>query len=242
MSSIILATTNFFGGPITATFLGGREDSSTGRSTTAGVTYSSTTHTMLTSISNNMPSGTSLIVVVQCMEKTDGLYNGPNNDITDTDGNTWTRVAAIHDGKDSEVRVAVCELSSLPSSFTVHYNENRDRSMNTAWYALQNYKSTTPVATDTDTGVFTSTAGSITVTTQADDFVITGSIEDTDPCPLITGSVNMSSDFDTRYRAGSGTGNQISVVSETATGTSVTHTLPADLTRKSAAMASVVFR
>jgi hypothetical protein len=197
---------------------------------------------MPTSISNNMPSGTSLIVVIQCMEKTSALYNGPNNDITDSDGNTWTRVAAFHDGADAEVRVAVCELSSLPSSFSVHYRSSRDRAMNTAWYALQGYGSTTPVATDTDGGAFTSTAGSTTVTTQAGDFVITGSMEADDPNQLITGSANMSSDFDTRYREGGSTGQQTSVVSETATGTSVTHTLPADGSRKSAAMVSVAFR
>lgn len=157
---------------------------------------------MPTSISNNMPSGTSLIVVVQLFEKTDALYDGgPDGtgpDITDTDGNTWTRVAGVHDGSDMEARVATCELSSLPSSFTLHYKDGRDRAANSAWYALQNYSSTTPVTTDSDTGTFTSTDGSTTVTTQADDFVITGAVEDVDPTPLITGSANMSSDFDTK--------------------------------------------
>ena len=82
----------------------------------------------------------------------------------------------------------------------------------------------------------------IKVTTQSGDFVITGSVEDNDPSPLITGSANMSSDFDTDARGGTATGNQVSVVSETATGTSVTHTLPADVGRASATMLSVVFR
>lgn len=243
MSSILLAATNVFGGVIEATFLGGREDLSP-RTTieNSPLGYSSTTFTMPTSISNNMPSGTSLIVVVQLFEKTDALYDGPSNDITDTDGNTWTRVAGVHDGSDMEVRVATCELSSLPSSFTLHYKDGRDRAANSAWYALQNYSSTTPVTTDSTTGLFTSTAGSTTVTTEVDDFVITGAVEDVDPTPLITGSANMSSDFDTRTRHGNSTGNQVSVVSETATGTSVTHTLPADSTRKLAAMLSVVFR
>ena len=248
MSSIILAATNVFATlPISATFLGGREDLDPGRSTTENSPsgYSSTTFTMPTSISNNMPSGTSLIVVVQMFEKTDALYDGgpagTGRDITDTDGNVWDRVGGVHSGADTEVRVAVCELSSLPSSFTVHYKDSRDRACNTAWYALQNYTSTTPVTTDSTFGDFTSTAGSTTVTTQVGDFVITGSVEDQDPADLITGSANMSSDFDTMARTGSTDGNQVSVVSETATGTSVTHTLPAD-NRKDAAMLSVVFR
>jgi hypothetical protein len=193
-----------------------------------------------------MPSGTSLIVVVQLFEKTDALYDGgPDGtgaDITDTDGNTWTRAAGVYDGSDMEVRVATCELSSLPSSFTLHYKDSRDRAANSAWYALQNYSSATPVTTDTDIGTFTSTAGSTTVTTQPDDFVITGSVEDDDPQDRITGSANMTEDFHTRARTGSSQGNQVSVVSETATGTSVTHTLPADANRKNAAMLSVVFR
>jgi hypothetical protein len=178
-------------------------------------------------------------------EKVDGLYNGPNNDITDTDGNTWTRVGGVYETNDgTEVRCAVCELSSLPSSFTVHFYDNRARAVNTAWYALQNYSSTTPVTTDTDTfGTGTSATGSAstTVTTQVGDFVITGSVEDADPNLLITGSANMNSNFDTRAREGSTTGNQVSVVSETATGTSVTHTLPSN-TRRSCAMLSVVYR
>ena len=231
--------------PLSVTFLGGREDLSPGRTTDENSTYSSTTFTMPTSISNNMPSGTSLIVVVQMFEKTNALYDGPNNDITDTDGNTWTRVAGVHSGVDTEVRVAVCEFGpddSLPSSFTVHYRSNRDRAANTAWYALQNYSSTTPVTTDSTTGNFELTAGSTTVTTQAGDFVITGSVEDGDPSPLITGSANMSSDFDARARTGSTSGNQVSVVSETASGTSVTHTLPTHSNRRDATMVSVVFR
>ena len=233
--------------PIEATFLGGREDLSPGRTTTedSPLGYSSTTFTMPTSISNNMPSGTSLIVVVQLFEKTSALYDGgPSGtgaDITDTDGNTWTRVAGVHSGDETEVRVAVCELSSLPSSFTLHYDETKDRAANSAWYALQNYSSTTPVATDSTFGEFELTAGSTTVATQPGDFVITGSCEGIDPADLITGSANMSSDFDTRARTGSTNGNQVSVVSETATGTSVTHTLPAD-SRADATMVSVVFR
>lgn len=234
------------GVPLSATFLGGREDLDPGRSTTEGNTYSSTTFTMPTSISNNMPSGTSLIVVVQTFEKTNALYDGgpsgTGRDITDTDGNVWDRVAGVHDGAATEVRVATCELSSLPSSFTVHYKDNRDRACNTAWYALQNYSSATPVTTDTTTGDFELTAGSTTVTTQAGDFVITGSCEDGDPSSLITGSANMSSDFDTRARTGSTSGNQVSVVSETAAGTSVTHTLPTHSNRRDATMVSVVFR
>lgn len=229
------------GESIAATFLGGREDLSP-RTTNEGSTYSSTTFTMPTSISNNMPSGSSLIVVVQTFEKTDDLYDGPN-DITDTDGNTWNRVAGFRDGS-VEIRVAVSNvpLSSLPSSFTLHYKDSRDRAANSAWYALQGYSSATPVTTDTDSGVFTSTAGSTTVTTQPGDFVITGSVEDADPEPLLTGSANMSSDFDTMARTGNTSGNQVSVVSETAAGTSVTHTLPAAASRAKAAIISVVFR
>lgn len=229
------------GAPIEATFLGGREDLDPGRTQTVGSTYTSTTFTTPSSFSTNMPDGTSLIVVVQTMEKIDALYDGPNNDITDTDGNTWTRVGGVYDINKTEVRMDVCELSSLPSSFDVHYKSGRTRACNTAWYALQNYSSTTPVTTDTDTGAFSSTAGSTTVTTKPGDFVITGSVEDQDPAPLITGSAAMSSDFDTRAREEEVDGNQVSVVSETATGTSVTHTLPADAIRQSAAMLSVVF-
>lgn len=230
------------GESIAATFLGGREDLSP-RTTNEGSTYSSTTFTMPTSISNNMPSGSSLIVVVQTYEKTDGLYDGPNKDITDTDGNTWNRVAGFRDGT-VEVRVAVSDvpLSSLPSSFTLHYKDNRDRAANSAWYALQGYSSATPVTTDTDSGTFTSTAGSTTVTTQPGDFVITGSVEDTDPQPRLTGSAAMTEDFHTTARTGSTSGNQVSVVSETAAGTSVTHTLPAAASRAKAAIISVVFR
>ena len=232
------------GGVFAATFLGGREDLNP-RTETAGATYSSTEFTMPTSISNNMPSGTSLVVVMIMAEKVDGLYNGPNNDITDTDGNNWTRVGGVYETNDgTEVRCAVCELSSLPSSFTVHFYDSRARAVNTAWYALQNYSSTTPVTTDTDTfgtGGNTTGSASTTVTTQVGDFVITGSVEDLDPNSLITGSANMNSDFDTRARENSTTGNQVSVVSETATGTSVTHTLPSN-TRRSCAMLSVVYR
>lgn len=229
---------------LTATFLGGREDLNPGRTEVAYGNYFGTTFTTPASLSTNMPSGTSLIVVVQTFEKIRALYGGPNNDITDSDGNTWTRVAGVFNNTSSEteVRVAVCELSSLPSSFTLHYDSGRDRSANSAWYALQNYSSTTSVSTDTTTGIFTSTAGSTTVTTQPGDVVITGSIEDSDPTALITGSASMTSDFDTDARGGNSGGVQVSVVSEIATGTSVTHTLPTDATRQGATMLSVVFR
>ena len=80
------------------------------------------------------------------------------------------------------------------------------------------------------------------MTTEPGDFVITGSCEGQDPMPLITGSANMSSDFDTQARTNETDGQQTSVVSETATGTSVTHTLPADAGRAGATMLSVVFR
>ena len=140
------------GAPIEATFLGGREDLNPGRTETTGSTYSSTTFTTPASFSTNMPSDTSLIVVVQTFEKTVALYDGPNGDITDTDGNTWTRVAGEFNditGTTTEVRVAVCELSSLPSSFTLHFKDNVGRAANSAWYALKNYSSTTPVTTNT---------------------------------------------------------------------------------------------
>lgn len=231
------------GGVLSATFLGGVRDEN--YTLTTGTTYASKQYS--TSGLSALPSGTSLVLVVIGGEKVKGVYDGPNNDITDG-SNTWTRVAAMgatgsltDTNSQAELRFVTCELSSLPSNFTVHYNDSRARAINTSWYAIQNYKSATPRVTldSHDNNGFTSPFPSHTVSTSPFDFVVSALSEDKQDMPAISGGTQ---DFYTTYRDGSAGNVTFTTNSEIASGASVTHSLQSNIDYRDGVFMSVSFR
>lgn len=236
------------GGPPILTFLGAREDLDPGRTVTVTGDYTEGEFTMPTSVKTALTNlgGTCLVVAVVSLEKV-GFYAGVSARITDDDSNVWTEQLVVSpvDAEGSEVVIMSCELSAMPDNFSVHYESNRTagRACNTAFYAIQNYTSTTPVSTAsaaTSTG-WTSSDGVATITgIQSGDIILAGYNEDQD---LTSPGLNEGTeDLFTNAREGSTTGNTAAFHSIIATGTSQTFTAPADANSKEAAIGVIAFR
>jgi len=234
------------GGPLSVTFLGGRRDENPGRTVTTGSTYSNIQFTTPSSFSTNMPSGTSLVVVAIMFEKVAAGYAQSTPRLEDSDNQTWTQILQQHTntgtGSGSEVVIMARELSSLPSTFTVHYRDSQARGVNSAWYAIQNYTSTSAVDTDVDFNAagFDNVAGSVSLSwTGLGAACIAAAVDDRENSPSITGGTE---DFYSEMRLGGSDNNLThSANSILATGTSQSFTRPA-ATSTSAIIAAVAFR
>lgn len=234
------------GGPLSVTFLGGRRDEDPGRTVTVGSVYSSIEFTTPSSFSTNMPSGTSLVVVAIMMEKVRAGYAQSTPRLEDGTNN-WSQILQQHadtgTGSGSEVVFMACELSSLPSSFTVHYRESNERGVNTAWYAIQNYTSTSAVDTDADfdDGGFQTTDGSVSLSwTGSGAVCIAAQSDDKEGRPSITGGTE---DFYSEIREGNQDNQLTSSANSTlATGTSQSFTRPATTSSRSVVLGAVAFR
>lgn len=237
-------------GPLTLTFLGGREDLDPGRTVTVTSGVTEGAFTMPTSVKTALTNlgETCLVVAVVSLERTD-LYAGSSARITDDDSNVWTEhlvaTSATSGADGSEVIIMSCELSVMPDNFSVHYQSTlaAGRACNTAFYAIQNYSSTTPVATasaTTATG-WDSSDGVATITgIQSGDIVLAGYNEDADfTSPGLTEGTE---DLFTNARQGSSSGNTAAFHSITATGTSQTFTAPADGAAREGAIGVIAFR
>lgn len=234
------------GGELSVTFLGGRRDEDPGRTVTVGSVYSSIEFTTPSSFSTNMPSGTSLVVVAIMFEKSREGYNQSTPRLEDGT-NTWSQILQQHadtnNGSGSEVVFMACELSSLPSSFTVHYREDNERGVNTAWYAIQNYTSTSAVDTDVDfdDDGFTTTDGSVSLSwTGSGAVCIAAQSEDKESRPSISGGTE---DFYSEIREGNDDDQLTASANSTlATGTSQSFTRSANSGSRSVVLAAVAFR
>jgi len=237
-------------GPLTLTFLGGREDLNPGRTVTVTGAVTEGTFTMPTSVKTALTNigETCLVVAVVSLERTK-LYTGSSARITDDDSNVWTEqlvvTSAAGTSSGSEVIVMTCELSTMPDNFSVWYNSTitAGRACNTAFYAIQNYSSTTPVSTagaSTATG-WKSSDGVATITgIQSGDIVLAGYNEDADLTS--PGLTEGTEDLFTNARQGTASGNTAAFHSIIATGTSQTFTAPADGSAREGAIGVIAFR
>jgi len=246
MMSLTGALSGAAGGPLSVTFLGGRRDENPGRTVTTGATYSNIQFTTPSSFSTNLPSGTSLVVVAIMLEKVKAGYAQSTPRLTDPN-NTWTQILQRHNNTGtsggSEVVFMARELSSLPSTFTVHYRDSQARGVNTAWYAIQNYTSTSAVDTGavSNSSGFDYAPGSVSLSwTGSGAVCIAAQADDRENMPSITGGTE---NFYSEIRLGNADNNlTASSNSILATGTSQSFTRPANNSSNAVVLAAVAFR